>query len=143
MLGSPLTSSYAKKFLQSTSLMAGFYRKASDLADNSTDEDDGSKISKLVGTHLELMYGRLDVFLDFGGYTELRLSCFSQASSMIVFCPNIRQCPRVEQIATMFVGQCQQTEMLLMVHGPPLLQQDKIEDLILQGEFLQTFYMVS
>ena len=76
MLGSPLNSSYAKKFLHSTSLMAGFYGIANDLADNSTDEDDGSKISKLDSTHLELMYGRLDCFLDFGGYTELRLSCF-------------------------------------------------------------------
>ena len=127
MLGSPLTSSYATKILRLTSSMAGFYCKASDLADNSTDEDDGSKISKLVSTHLKLMYGRLDVFLDFGGYTELRLSCFSQASSMIIFCPNIRQCPRVEQIATMFVGQCEHIEMLLMVHGPPLLQRYKIE----------------
>ena len=90
MLCSPLNSSYAKRFLRSTSMMAGFYGIANDLADNSTDEDDGSKISKLVSTHLELMYDRLAGFLDFGGYTELRLSCFSQASSMIVFCPNIR-----------------------------------------------------
>ena len=62
---------------------------------------------------------------------------------MIVFCPNIGRCPRMKQIANTFVGQCEQKEMLLMVHGPPLLQQYKIEDLILQGEFLQTFDVVS
>ena len=76
--------------------MAGFYRKASDLADNSTDEDDGSKISELDSTNLDLMYGRLDSFLDFCRFTELRLSCFSQMSSMIIFCLAIEQFPRMK-----------------------------------------------
>ena len=40
---------------------------------------------------LVLVHGRLDAFMDFGPWADLKMSCFSLASAYIHFCPNICQ----------------------------------------------------
>ena len=89
--------------------------------------------------HLDLMFGKLHHCIDFGHGTDLRLSCFSQMSSSILFSPTFSNCPHLKQVAEATVGSSTNDKMLIIVHGPKSMRQDEINDCILSGSFLQIF----
>ena len=84
---------------------------------------------------LVLLHGRLHAFMDFGPLADLKMSCFSQASSYIVFCPNIRKqfpagspgtgiCPLL--FKEMHQEQPNHEHVLFVVHGPPNLGSEEV-----------------
>lgn len=77
---------------------------------------------------LALVYGRLDAFVDFGPRSDVRLSCFSQMSSHLMFCPSVGKCPKILNLARFIQSNCcvpkndfllePCTRMMVVLHGP-------------------------
>ena len=113
-----------------------------------------STISREVA-ELVLVHGRLHAFMDFDPWADLKMSCFAEASSYVIFCPNsYDQFPMKEQglgiCPILFKhmnndGRCIDCEhVLFVVHGPPGLRTGQVADSLFcdDGSFNEQFEFV-
>ena len=82
-------------------------------------------------TLIVLLVDRLLTFVDFISSTHLRLACFSQMTSMVIYCPTMARCDAIKElIESIFGNMCEKDdiqpeslsslyhEVMLIVHAP-------------------------
>ena len=99
-----------------------------------------------------LLHEHLCSVLDLGLSTDLRLSCLSQASSFVLYCPSIVKCPLIGRVAAQLLGGATfnelfhpNMEILMILHGPYSGVNSTVENILFDGDtmqFLQDYEVV-
>ena len=86
-----------------------------------------------------IIHGQIKYLIDCGPEMDLRLACFSQTSSYIIFCPNVAKVNAIKKLSlqlfleTLDKVQDRGDQLLLLARGPEVLKFGQVEECLLIG----------